>query len=378
MKAFGFRSQNPFFQRRSSVLCLFLSLLFGLSLFPGCSPVYLFQVALEEGKILWRRQPIEQLLQNGEVNPETGEKLRVVLAVREYARDTLNLRVGGSYASYSYVDRPVLSYVLMATPKTDLKPYTWWYLFVGRVPYKGFASEEAAKAEADRFGAQGYDAHIRQASAFSTLGWFDDPLLKHLLAYDKVSLADLIFHELLHNTLFVKGAVDFNESFANFVGHRAAIAFFQQHGGSNSPEYVKAVEAWNQALEFSRFVAKLAHTLNQLYAQPIGREEKLQLREEIFSQSQDEWGRQTMDRPEHRYRGFSQGKVNNAVIAHSLLYLRHLELFESLYEALGENLRKCIELVAENVGKAQDPFTAVRSVLEKYQPGSVTTSARTH
>jgi predicted aminopeptidase len=344
-----------------------LCILLCVSLFSGCSPVYVLQVAFEEGKILWRRQPIERLLKQNELNPDTADKLRLVLAVREYARDTLNLRVGGSYATYSYVDRPVLSYVLIVTPKTDLKPYTWWYLFVGRVPYKGFASQEAAKNEANGFAAQGYDTYIRQASAFSTLGWFDDPLLKHLLAYDKVTLADLIFHELLHNTMFVKGAVDFNESFANFVGHRAAIAFFQQKHGLNSAEYLRAMQAWEQALEFSRFITGLAGSLNELYAQEISVADKLRLREEIFSRSQEQWGRQIAERPQHRYRGFTQGKLSNAVVAHSLLYLSQLELFESLHGALGGDLRKCIELVAERVKKTQDPFAAVQELARERQ-----------
>ncbi len=193
-------------------ICLLSALLFS-----GCSPAYILQAALEQGRILWRREPIESVLQRPELDPETKDKLRLVLAVREYARDTLKLNVGGSYASYSYVDRPVLSYVLTAAPKTDLAPYTWWFLFVGHVPYKGFFSEAAAKVEAESFHVQSYDTYIRAAPAFSTLGWFDDPLLAHLLKYDRVTLAEVIFHELLHSTLFVKGAVDFNESLANFV-----------------------------------------------------------------------------------------------------------------------------------------------------------------
>ncbi|HWP60490.1 MAG TPA: aminopeptidase [Candidatus Acidoferrales bacterium] len=351
--------------RHGSILGLLVCVALFVAALAACSPTYLFQMALEEGKILWRRQPIESLLEDGELDPGTADKLRLVLAVRKYARDVLHLRVGGSYATYSYVDRPVLSYVLMAAPKTDLKPYTWWYLFVGRVPYKGFASEKAAQSEADRFAAAGYDTYIREASAFSTLGWFDDPLLKHVLAYDKVTLADLIFHELVHNTLFVKGAVDFNESFANFVGHRAAIAFFLQQTGADSAEYRKAVESWEQALEFSRFIAELAGTLAELYARSIPVEDKLRLRQEIFQRGQEQWSRQIAERPAHRYRGFGRGPVNNAVIAHALLYLSRLDLFEALYKALGGDLRKCIELVAEHTRRAQDPFAAVQDLAKR-------------
>src|SRR5574341_48388 len=143
----------------------------------GCSPFYVMRAAYEEGKILWRREPISDYLQKSDVNQDTQEKLRTVLAVRDYARDVLKLNVGGSYSSYSYVDRPDLTYIVVAAPKTELRPYTWWFLIVGIVPYKGYFSKADAQEEIERLKAQGYDTNIRPSAAFSTLGWFDDPLL---------------------------------------------------------------------------------------------------------------------------------------------------------------------------------------------------------
>jgi predicted aminopeptidase len=345
-------------------------------LLSGCSPIYLFRVALEEGKILWRRQPIEQLLAQGDLKAETREKLKLVLAVREFARDRLNFRVGGSYATYSYVDGRAPSYVLMAAPQSELNPYTWWYLFVGRVPYKGFPSEAAAKAEADSFVSQGYDTYVREAAAFSTLGWFDDPLLAHLLEYDKVTLAEIVFHELLHNTLFVKGAVDFNESFANYVGYHAAVLFFREQYGPSSEEYRRAVEVRDQEFEFARFLAALARNLKDLYARDLELEEKLRLREEIFSRAQMEWARQIENQPRHRHRGFSRETLNNAVIAHYLLYLNHLDLFASLQATMGYSLETLVKAVAKEVDSAQDPFAAVRALLARDAPGMVNSSAQ--
>jgi len=337
--------------------------LVSMLLLSGCSPFYILRAALEEGRILWRREPIESVLQRPDLDPAAREKLKLVLEVRDYAQNILRLRAGGSYASYSYVDREVLSYVLMAAPKTDLTPYTWWYFFVGRVPYKGFFSAEAARAEAQGFEAQGYDTYIRTAPAFSTLGWFDDPLLAHLLKYDKVTLAEVIFHELLHNTLFVSGAVDFNESLANFVGNRAAILFFRDRYGDRSVEHRRAIQAWEEEIEFSAFIAEVASSLRELYGKDLSEEGKLRLREEIFSQSQKDWARRIPDRPAHQYRGFSQQKINNAVIAHSHLYLKDLALFESLYKAQGNDLAKCVEWIAKSVQNGGDPFEAVRGGL---------------
>ena len=346
----------PVFSRVWTV-CLFL---FFLS---GCSPIYLFRIALEEGKILWRRQPIDQLLAQGDLKGETREKLELVLAVREFARDQLNFKVGGSYATYSYVDGRAPSYVLMAAPQTELRPYTWWYLFVGQVPYKGFPSHASAKDEAASFASRGYDTYVREAAAFSTLGWFDDPLLAHLLEYDKVTLAEIIFHELLHNTLFVKGAVDFNESFANYVGYHAAVLFFREKYGPSSQEYLRALEVWNQEFEFAQFLGELAGKLDDLYAKDIDLEEKLHLRQEIFTQGQTDWARRIENQPEHRHRGFSGQPLNNAVIAHYLLYLSHLDLFASLQATMGYDLKTLVAAVAKKVDSAPEPFAAVRAIL---------------
>ncbi|MGH7771590.1 MAG: aminopeptidase [Candidatus Binatia bacterium] len=347
--------------------CPLLALsLISVFLLSGCSPFYVLQAAYEQGKILWRRESIERVLQKPDLDSETKEKLKLVLAVREYAGESLGLRVGGSYASYSYVDRPVVSYVLMAAPKTDLDPYTWWFLFVGRVPYKGFFSEQAAKTEAESLHAQGYDTYVRTAPAYSTLGWFDDPLLKHLLRYDKITLAEVIFHELLHSTLFVKGAVDFNESLANFVGNRAAILFFRDRYGEGSPEHLRANQAWEEELEFSLFIAEMVRSLRDLYGKKdVAEEEKLRLREEIFSRSQKEWSRRIESRPAHQYRGFGKQNVNNAVIAHYLLYVKDLALFESLYQARGKDLPRLLELIEKSIPNSSNPFDAVRELLHK-------------
>jgi predicted aminopeptidase len=337
--------------------------LFALSC-AGCSPAYVFRAAYEEGKILWRRQPIEEALQKTDLDPKTRDQFKLVLDVREYARDQLKFNVKGSYASYSYVDRANLTYVLMAAPKTDLRPYTWWFLIIGRVPYRGFFSQQEALAEAQALEKQGYDTYIRTSAAFSTLGWFDDPLLAHLLRYERVTLAETIFHELFHNTLYVGSAGDFNESLANFVGHRAAILFFRERYGEKSAEHLRAVESWNEALEFSGYISGVGATLKDLYAKDLPEEEKIRLREKIFSDGQKYWAQQIAGRSRHRYRSFTQDKINNAVLANHLLYLKDLEVFESVYEATGKDLARSVVAIKEAV-RSRNPFADVRVLAKK-------------
>jgi predicted aminopeptidase len=341
--------------------------IFVTSVASGCSPLYVMRAAYEEGKILWRREPIADFLGKPEVVPDTQEKLRLVLAVREYARDVLKMNVGGSYASFSYVDRPDLAYIITAAPRTELTPYTWWFLFVGRVPYKGYFSKEDATQAAADLQAHGYDTYIRTTAAFSTLGWFNDPLLSHLLRYDKVTLAAVIFHELLHNTLYVKGASDFNESLANFVGGRAAIEFFREKSGEGSAEHQLAVRVWQEELEFSDFLEHCAELVKELYRRDIPYEEKLRLRQELFQRAQEDWAQRIADRPTHRFRGFSQQPMNNAILIHHLLYFKHLRLFESVYEMSGQDLLAAIESIRQAVQKGGEPFERLEAFLNNHK-----------
>ena len=331
----------------------------------SCSPVYVLRAAYEEGKILWRRQPIADYIQQPDVNADTQEKLKTVLAVRDYARDVLKLNVGGSYSSYSYVDRPDLTYIVVAAPKTALRPYTWWFLIVGSVPYKGYFSKQDAQEEIARLNAEGYDTNLRTSAAFSTLGWFDDPLLSHLLKYDKVGLAEVVFHELFHNTLYVNGQGAFNESVANFIGHRAAVDYFYAKFGADSVEHKRALQWWSEEREFGGFVAEVVHDLTELYDSEVPLKDKLRLREEVFTRSKAEWTRRIADRPTHRFRSFGQQPLNNAVLMHYVLYLKDFDLFESLYETAGKNLPKTIELLQQAVAKGGDPFDAVRQLVKK-------------
>ena len=337
--------------------------IFLISSLSACSPFYVLRAAYEEGKILWRREPIIDYVQKPEVTLDDKEKLQLVLAVRQYARDILKLNVGGSFWSYSYVDRPDLTHILVAAPKTELRPYTWWFLIVGRVPYKGFFERTDADAEARRLEAEGYDTTIRPSAAFSTLGWFDDPLLSHLLRYDKVVLSEIIFHELFHNTLYVKGAGVFNESVANFIGHRAAIDFFRERMGVESAEHQRAIRVWEEEREFGAFIAELAQTLTDLYTRDLSLEEKLRLREQVFSRAQADWAQRIAARPDHRARMFSRQPLNNAVLIHYMVYLHDLDLFESLYQQSGRNLEITIERLQHAVKKGGEPFAAVRELL---------------
>ena len=187
----------------------------------ACSPGYLLRAAWEEGKILNRRRPISSIVADTATDWETREKLMLVLQARQFAADTLGLNAGKSYTLFSRVDSDTLVMVLSAAYKDRFQPHTWWFPIVGRVPYKGFFDFDDAEKARRKLEARGLDTYLRPSAAFSTLGWFNDPLLSTLLRYDHVSLANTVIHEIFHNTYFAPGQAVFNESLANFVAAAA-------------------------------------------------------------------------------------------------------------------------------------------------------------
>jgi len=327
----------------------------------ACSPRYVLRAGYEEAKILWRREPIERVLARPGVDPVERRKLETVLAARRFAVD-LGLRVGGSFASLSYVDGDSTVHVLSAAKRTALAPYTWWFPIVGRVPYKGFFARARAEAEAAALEARGYDTAIRPAAAFSTLGWFDDPLLRHLLRHDEGFLVNLVLHEVYHNTVYLGGAqaTAFNESLATFVGHRGAIAFFAT-GPGHEDLARRAETEWEDAMCFGAFIERLAARLQQAYAAVPDEAAALAARAEIFAAARSELASLPLTTDELAHSFLEH--PNNAVLLHHLLYASGLDLFEQAYRRHGD-LRGALSLIEGAARSAPgDPFAAVRRAL---------------
>jgi predicted aminopeptidase len=308
----------------------------------------------EELRILCRRQPIEQLLK-GDLDSETRAKLDLTLSVRAFARDDLGLKVKGSYASLARVDEDQIVHVVTAAPWNRLEAYTWWFPIVGRVPYRGYFDRADAEALAATMQRKGYDTSVRPSVAFSTLGWFDDPLLSSLLHYEPAALADVIIHELVHNTMYLPGRVAFNESLANFIGARGAVLFFEGRGEMEMAE--RAGAHLEDMLVFSRFLAGLAARLERAYASGIDREQ----RERLFSAAQEEF--RALPWRAETYKGFDRIRLNNAVIVHQLIYATRLDLFEQAYVAAGGDLAATIERIRQVCEDTRDPFAALETAV---------------
>ena len=313
------------------------------------------RAAYEELRILARRQPIERLLA-GELDAETRAKLELALAVREFARDRLALNVGGSYTSLARVDERQVVHVVSAARRDRLEPYTWWFPIVGRVPYRGYFDAADAKALAAGLEAKGYDTYVRPAVAFSTLGWVDDPLLSNLLRYDQVELADIIIHELLHNTIYLAGQATFNESFASFVGSCGAIAFFADRGDQRRAEMART--RWADDVTFSRFLDGLTEDLVSAYARGLSKDE----RQALFDVARRRFREQEWRTD--RYQDFAREPLNNAVLLHYQLYTHRLDLFDDAHARYGHDLPAAVQWVRATATNAEDPFAALERALQ--------------
>lgn len=332
----------------------------------SCSPGYVLRGAWEEGKILGRRRPIAQVIADRRTDAETRRKLRLVLAARDFARDSLGLRTGESYTLYSEKKSDTLATVLSAAYKDRFRARTWWFPIVGSVPYKGYFHEEDARREAARLEAEGFDTYMRPTSAFSTLGWFNDPVLSTLLRYPDVDLGNTVIHELLHNTYFAAGKISFNESLANFVGARGAIELFCRRDGPDAPTCRRARDEWDDDLVFGFFMGELIHDLESLYARTdLTREQKLALREDVFARAQRRFAEEVRPRLKvATFSSFTRDPLNNATLISRRIYYDRLDLFERVYASRGGDLRRTIaDITAAARASKADPYAGVERLL---------------
>ncbi|MBK8005407.1 MAG: aminopeptidase [Gemmatimonadetes bacterium] len=297
---------------------------------------YLTRAGFEQAKILEARRPIRDLIADPKTDAETRALLRVVLDARDFAAE-LGYAAGETYTTYADVGRDTLLLVLSASPKDCLCPHTWKYPIVGHIPYKGFFDPAMARKEAARLEQKGYDIYLRPAGAYSTLGWFNDPLYSTALSHDSVELAATVFHEIAHNTLYVKSATPFNESFAQLAGYRAAEVFFRRRGSTEAAD--RAAARWLDEVVLSGYYADLTGRLDTLYrhapdsaAVDSGRAE---LGRWARAQLQGDVGRQLRT---YTIGPMAERPVNNARLIAARIYRTRLELFERWFEQHGRDI----------------------------------------
>jgi predicted aminopeptidase len=319
---------------------------------------YVGRAGVEEARILLRRQPIARLIADPATDAATRGKLELVLAARGFAADSLGLAAKQTFTAFAKVDRDTLVLVLTASRYDRLAEYLWNYPIVGRVPYKGFFDLPRAREAARRLERAGMDTYVRPSAAFSTLGWFNDPLLSTVLREDSVELAATVIHEILHNTVWAPGYVAFNESLANLVGYRGAEAFFRARGDRRNAD--RATARWRDELRLGRFYAGLVARLEALYAPGIAgpalREERIRIFQAAQSQLAGPVGRtfETLDGSR-----LAERPLNNAAVLAQRLYRTDLEQLDRVLAAHRGVLRAAVADVRSRLAAGGDPWRAL-------------------
>lgn len=325
----------------------------------GCNTIgYYKQAAGGQYQILARQEPIPKVLARTNTTGKLREQLQLVLELRQFAESELHLKTDGHYAKYADLKRPHVVWNVYAAPAFSMEPKRWWYPIVGSLKYRGFFSEQDARECAARLEKDGYDVYVGGVDAYSTLGFFKDPVL-NTFVYDKpADLAETLFHELAHQRLFAKGDTEFNEAFATAVGEEGVRRWIAKHGTATMrAEYDADLQRKEQ---FVALVLRARDRLKQLYGEPDEfdangnrkkvqpkvrtPEEQLALREkkdEVFAKLRAEyaelkesWGGYT------GYDGWFKRPINNARLNTIATYYTLVPAFQQLIAKHDGDLQK--------------------------------------
>jgi predicted aminopeptidase len=301
-----------------------------LFLLPGCAQVgYYAQAVSGHLELMRLAVPIEERLREPGTPDPLRTKLARVLAIREFASHDLALPDNGSYRSYADLGRPFVVWNVFAAPEFSVKPVESCFLIAGCVSYRGYYSEEAARQYAAGLADKGYDTHVGGVPAYSTLGWFDDPVLSTFIQYPETEIARILFHELAHQTVYVKDDTMFNESFASMVEEEGVRRWLDREG--TPAQRTAYLESRRRRSEFIAFMLKYRSRLSDFYARPASVEEKRAGKQRLFAELDGEYralksswgGLAAYDRL------FARG-VNNALLASIASYSELVPAFRAL------------------------------------------------
>lgn len=298
----------------------------------GC---YYLQAASGQLEVMRKREPIDEIVADPQTPPELADRLRFVQEAREFSIAELGLPDNKSYQSYSDLERDFVVWNVFAVPEFSLTPKQWCYPVAGCVSYRGYFKKEAAIREASKLDAAGYDVYLGGVSAYSTLGKFSDPVLSTMMHWDDVQMASVLFHELAHQLLYVKGDTGFNESFATAVEEVAIERFLLSKGMSDALQVYEDNKGLRRRL--MKIMSAARTELSNWYAQDMSDDDKRE-----GKQSRIEQLRETLDvelKTSGRTSSSWPGEpLNNARIASLALYEGQLPEFRLMLERCDDDL----------------------------------------
>jgi len=347
--------------------CLFN---FTLSLFlSGCQAGYLIKSAVSQADLLMKRVPVQEAINNSALSDKEKEKLKLAQEARVFAENKLGLKQTKNYTSFVQLDRPFVSYLVTAAPRTELKPYLWAFPMVGRLPYKGYFDPKDAAEEAEDLKKQGYDTFVRGVSAFSTLGWFRDPILSSMLRYRDHQLVNTIIHETVHATLYIRSAAEFNERLATFIGNKGTELFYLEKEGPESPTLQRIKNENADDRLFSEFISQELKSLETWYKERKNENLDEDLRRARLEEIRSRFVQ--MVKPKLSAGGYSEfekGELNNARLIGYRTYFEDLSDFEAVFQSMGASFEKFLQF-CRSLEREKNPELILKEKARSPQPG---------
>lgn len=300
----------------------------------ACSLPYYWQAVGGQVRILTSREPIDRVLAEGELEPAKARVLRRVPTILEFAAGELGLASGGSYESYVELDRPYVVWNVVAAEEFSIDPVRWCFPVAGCVAYRGYFDRDDALEFRDALAAEGFDTYVGGATAYSTLGWFNDPVLSTMLAGGTNALAGLLFHELAHERVYVKGASEFNEAYATTIEEHGMSLWLSEHG---EPAALDAYDAARERRDaFAALVLRQQQRLEVIYRSEADEEAMRREKARAFARMREEYAelkRSWGGRGE--YDAWFESGLNNASLAAVATYRMWLPAMRSRLADVG-------------------------------------------
>jgi predicted aminopeptidase len=311
--------------------------IFGVSLLPSCQTVRFYGQAVGgQMEILRKSRANSRIIADPATSTGLRSQLETVDRIRDFATKHLSLPGDESYAKYADLGREHVVWVLYAAPEFSLKPKSWHYPLVGEMDYRGYFREQDTEALAGELKEDGYDVFIGEVDAYSTLGWFHDPVLNTFVDYPDIDLAETIFHELTHRKYFRRGDTVFNESFANVVAEEGVKRWLKHEG--RLAELRKFEGRIVRRREFYREIDRARLRLEALYASDLPPAVKRGKKQEIlvglrdqFRELRRRWGGRGLE-------GWLREDINNGHIVSLNLYADQMPPFQKLLAGCGGDL----------------------------------------
>lgn len=317
-----------------------------VALAASCGLPYYSQAVWGHGRLLVKRQAISRLLEHRDLDSELRRRLTLLVEIRDFASELLALPDNKSYRQYVELDRPHAVWNVLAAPELSVASVEWCFPIAGCVSYRGYFSERRAHAYARELSADGLDTYVYGVAAYSTLGWFADPVLSSFATWPEVDLAELLFHELAHQVVYLPGDTAFNESFASLVAEVGVERWLEVRAKPASIADYRRRLLHQQA--FAELVGDYRSRLDSAYAgdgDTAGRTaEKRRLLSELktaYAERSGSW------RTDARYDAWFAQELNNAHLASINTYRQLVPGFRQLLASCGEELPSFYAAVAE-------------------------------